>query len=97
MFRRLALAAGVSLAACGPIDFPPEPLPGEICYQDSDCVPNGCCGMGTAIVEKSHAPDCSAVKCDGTCPASGIKCGCALPVCRSARCASAVATTPNCP
>ncbi len=94
--RRLILAV-VLLASCEPLAPPSTDAgAGITCYDDSECAPNACCGMGSAIVHKSEAPDCSAVKCTGTCPVNGIKCGCAVPVCRSQRCTSAIATTPGC-
>jgi hypothetical protein len=74
----------------------PEPMPGKVCYDDTDCAPNGCCGMGTDIVHVSDAPSCSGVQCSGSCPVNGIKCGCAVPVCRGSRCTSAISVTPDC-
>lgn len=70
---------------------------GDPCNVDTDCAPNACCGMGDAIVAASKAPDCSTAKCSGACPVTGIKCGCAVAVCRNSRCAPAISTAPNCP
>ena len=93
MRRVLAIAAFVALAGCGEL-FPglQDAGAGKTCFQDSDCAPNGCCGMGTDVVHVSDAPECSAVVCTGTCPKQGIKCGCAIPVCRNQRCTAALAT-----
>jgi hypothetical protein len=91
----LWLALCVVAFGCGPIT-PYAPPPGDTCYDDTDCMPNACCGKGDAIVFKTHAPDCTTVKCDGSCPPDGIKCGCAVPVCRNSRCTSAIATTTGC-
>lgn len=94
--RGLLLGA-LLLASCGALEAPGyDAGPGITCYDDTDCAPNGCCGMGTAVVHKSEAPDCSAATCSGSCPLNGIKCGCAVPVCRIQRCTSAIATTPGC-
>lgn len=93
---RLALLL-LGLSACGPIDLttyvPPD---GKVCADDADCAPNGCCGEGDAIVHKDDAPDCSAAKCNSGCPLHGIKCGCAVPLCRSSRCVAAISPTPDC-
>jgi hypothetical protein len=70
---------------------------GPACFQDSDCVPNDCCGKGTGSVHISEAPDCSSVSCDGSCPADKINCGCAIPVCSDSQCSIAVTTGPGCP
>ncbi|MBK7858169.1 MAG: hypothetical protein IPJ65_06000 [Archangiaceae bacterium] len=96
--RRLLVTLAAVAAACGPVDFstyvPPDN--GKLCYDDADCAPNGCCGMGTAIVHKDDAPDCSAASCTGSCPVNGIKCGCAVPLCRNSRCVAAISPTPDC-
>lgn len=85
----------VFVASCDFVPVEPDPTPsGAICYADSDCAPNACCGQGTAIVHASMAPDCRAVSCDGSCPVNGIRCGCAVPVCRDSRCTSAI--SPDC-
>ena len=93
-----AVAALLLVAACGPVDLttyvPPD---GKACYDDSDCVPNDCCGNGDTVVHKDDAPDCTTVSCGGTaCPIHGIKCGCAVPVCRQSRCIAATSPTPEC-
>ncbi|MBX5484428.1 MAG: hypothetical protein IRZ16_21615 [Myxococcaceae bacterium] len=87
-----AVASAAAVAGCGPIEsFPPDDPPsGAICYTDADCVPNGCCGEGTAAVHRDEAPDCSAVMCDGSCDPNMINCGCAVPICRDSHCATAV-------
>ena len=84
MIRRCALLFVVALlGACESLETPlVDAGSGITCYDDSECAPNACCGDGTAIVHKSQAPDCSTVKCSGACPINGIKCGCAVPVCR---------------
>ena len=78
---------------CEPID----PLEGDIpvglsdtvCYRDSDCAPNGCCGEGTHPTHVSEAPNCSNVRCTGTCTPNSIDCGRCIAVCRDSRCAAA--------
>jgi hypothetical protein len=95
-FARLAvLALGAALgllAGCEPID-PIDDIPlglsDTICYRDSDCAPNGCCGEGTNPTHVSEAPDCSGVRCTGTCPADSIDCGRCIPYCRDSRCEAA--------
>jgi hypothetical protein len=95
-FARLAvfvLGAGLGLlAGCEPID-PLEDIPlglsDTICYQNSDCAPNGCCGEGTNPTHVSEAPDCRNVRCTGTCAVNSIDCGRCIPVCRDSRCAAA--------
>ena len=95
--RRPLLVAVALLASCGALDLPVyDAGSGPICYDDAECVPNACCGTGDAIVHKSLGPDCTTVKCSGACPINGIKCGCAVPVCRNQRCTSAIATTTGC-
>jgi hypothetical protein len=84
---------GLGLAlACGPFDELPteDPPPGRVCYADSDCVPNACCGTGTGAVHRADGPDCAGVVCSGQCPANQIDCGCAMPYCRDGRCSAAV-------
>ena len=91
--------ATLLLLLCGCGSFLDEPLPdagGRACVQPSDCVPNGCCGQGTAAVHVLDGPNCSQVQCTGTCPASQVRCGCGVPVCRDSRCTVAVATDPSC-
>jgi len=95
-FARLAVfALGAALgllAGCEPID-PLDDIPvglsDEICYRDSDCAPNGCCGEGTNPTHVSEAPNCSGVRCTGDCPPNSIDCGRCIPVCRDSRCAAA--------
>ncbi|MBN1203935.1 MAG: hypothetical protein JXB05_03290 [Myxococcaceae bacterium] len=90
-----AVLLGVVLGlgtGCDPvelIDDIPVGLSDEICYQNSDCAPNGCCGEGTHPTHVSEAPDCSGVRCDGTCPPDTIDCGRCLAFCRDSRCAAA--------
>ena len=94
--RLAALALGVALGLAGagceptaPIAEPPIGLSDKVCYQDTDCAPNGCCGEGTNPTHVSEAPDCSAVRCSGTCPANTIDCGRCIAWCRDSRCAAA--------
>jgi hypothetical protein len=85
---------------CGPLDdlgeLPQNPA-GPICYQDSDCVPNGCCGRGTGAVHKDNAPQCGGQVCDGQCPTNGVNCGCGIPVCRDSSCTVATTVSDQCP
>jgi hypothetical protein len=79
-------------AGCEPIDPIEEIPPGisdTICYQDSDCAPNGCCGEGTNPTHVSEAPSCSGVRCSGACSPNTIDCGRCIAVCRDSRCAAA--------
>lgn len=91
-------AVGLWMAGCG-ADFsaPSSSGGGPVCFQDSDCVPNGCCGRATDAVHVSEAPDCSQVQCDGQCPVDQVNCGCGIPVCSNSHCTVAVTTGPNCP
>jgi hypothetical protein len=84
--------------SCGPIDFDDTypPPGGPVCYDDTDCAPNACCGEGDAVVHVDQAPDCSLARCSGSCPIHGIRCGCAVPVCRSGQCVAAISPTPDC-
>ena len=83
-------------AGCGEfLDLPP-PNPGRACTQDSDCVPNGCCGMGTAAIHRADAQACTQAVCSGMCPENQVSCGCGVPICRDSRCTVAVATGPGC-
>ena len=87
------VCVGIAVAAlgCGIEDLPvDEPPSGHVCYSDSDCVPNDCCGNGDGAVNIVDAPDCRGVMCDGSCPPNMINCGCGIPVCRNSRCATAV-------
>ena len=91
----LVLGAVLSLAAgCEPVDLGdfggiPTPESDRTCYQDSDCTGNACCGEGTRPTHVQDGPNCSAVKCTGTCPANGLDCGRCFVVCRESRCAAA--------
>jgi hypothetical protein len=95
--RLVALALGVALGVvgvgCEPIDLDsgeiPVGLSDTICYRDSDCAPNDCCGEATNPTHVSEAPSCSNVRCDGTCTANTIDCGRCIAVCRDSRCAAA--------
>lgn len=89
----LVLGAALGFAAgCEPIDpigDIPVGLSDTVCYRDSDCAPNGCCGEGTNPTHVSEAPNCSGVRCTGTCAANSIDCGRCIAVCRDSRCAAA--------
>lgn len=93
---RWRLLLSVWLAGCGTLIETPLPDAGRACTQDSDCVPNGCCGEGTSAIHVLDAPDCTTVRCSGMCPLDQLRCGCGLPLCRDARCAVAVAVDPRC-
>jgi hypothetical protein len=96
MRTRWALLAVVALVAgCGTVDSSPTDA-GRVCYLDSDCVPDDCCGLGRGAVHVLDGPDCATVRCDGACPREQVACGCGLPVCRGSRCAVAVSTEPRC-
>lgn len=102
LFWRWLLVAGLgltSLSSCGPMldDMGAgAPGPGKVCYDDSECVPNDCCGLGTGVVHISDAPSCSNVSCSSGCDSRYTDCGCGLPVCRNSRCAVAVSTDDRC-
>lgn len=95
----LGLAAGCepALDLGGGGGLPPPGLSDITCFQDSDCVPNDCCGAGTGIVHVDEAPDCRDVRCGGceaectagSCTPSTLRCGTCIPVCRNSRCAAA--------
>ena len=93
----LLLAGLLVGAGCGAeaLNFPPPT--GGSCVQDSDCVPNGCCGEATSSIVSSEAPDCSQQTCDGGCPVDQLDCGCAIPVCSDSQCSVAVTSGPGCP
>lgn len=98
MRNRLFIFSVVVLTGCGafgPEYVPPAPT-GKTCYVDADCAPNACCGQGTAVVHTTEAPDCALTTCTNMCPKGGIKCGCAVPVCRGNQCTSAVSSAANC-
>jgi hypothetical protein len=88
----LLLGAVLGLGGCEPID-PLEENPvgvsDTVCYRDSDCAPNGCCGEGTNPTHVSEAPSCAGVRCDGACSPYTIDCGRCIAVCRDSRCAAA--------
>jgi hypothetical protein len=89
VFLGVVLGLGVG---CEPIDPGKEIPPGvsdTICYQNSDCAPNGCCGEATHPTHVSEAPDCSSVRCTGTCEPHTIDCGRCIAACRDSRCESA--------
>lgn len=92
------LAGLLLLCGCGSfLPEPPVPDAGRACVQDSECVPNGCCGQGTAAVQVMDAPtSCAQLTCSGMCPVAQVRCGCGVPVCRDSRCTVAVATDPAC-
>ncbi|ADO74072.1 hypothetical protein [Stigmatella aurantiaca] len=92
--RLLALLLGTSGlgAGCDAVEELVPPPPGvsdRVCYRESDCAPNGCCGQGTNPTHVLDAPDCSGVRCSGECPANSIDCGRCVPTCRDSRCAAA--------
>jgi hypothetical protein len=81
------------LAGCDPYveggETTPEPLSNRVCYQDSDCTGNACCGQGTRPTHVQDGPQCSGVRCDGSCPLDGLECGRCLVICRDSRCEAA--------
>lgn len=93
----LGVALGLAVAGCEPVDDGgggggggvPVGLSDKVCFQNSDCAPNDCCGLATNPTHVSEAPSCSNVRCDGTCPANTIDCGRCVAVCRDSRCAAA--------
>ena len=103
----LALLCGLALgltAGCEPaLDVGggggavPPGISNVTCFQDTDCVPNDCCGGGTGVVHVDEAPECRGVlcgRCDAECTAndctpSTLRCGTCIPVCRNSRCAAA--------
>jgi hypothetical protein len=90
----LVLGAVLGLAAgCGPIDDGfednPAPLSDRVCYQDSDCTGNACCGLGTNPTHVQDGPNCANVRCDRNCPLNGLDCGRCLVICRDSRCEAA--------
>lgn len=94
--RRLVLGLWVALVGCGPIDVEGPADAGRVCFGDSDCVPDGCCGLGEGSVHRLDGPDCSAARCDGACPEDEVRCGCGLAICRGGQCVVAVSTEPRC-
>lgn len=83
------LGLGVGCEPVEPIEEIPIGLSDTVCYRNSDCAPNGCCGEATHPTHVTEAPDCSNVRCDGTCPPGTIDCGRCIAVCRDSRCAAA--------
>src|SRR5690242_8893085 len=99
----LLAAVGVGIASgCGPvIDDISTPTSGKVCYVDSDCVPDDCCGQGHSAVHIDDAPNCRGVTCGNNCPANSIDCvndvACGIPVCRDQRCTVARTVSEECP
>lgn len=93
--RRAALTVLLLAVGCGLAEGPPPRPMGPGCAADSECVPNGCCGTGTAAVHVSLGPSCGAT-CTNPCPVQGVRCGCGLPVCRDSQCAVALSAEPQC-
>ena len=62
--KRVLRCSGLALAgiaACGEVTLPPDSnVPVNHCTQQSDCVPNDCCGKGTGVVNVSREPSCPA-------------------------------------
>ncbi|HYH98046.1 hypothetical protein [Hyalangium sp.] len=85
----VVLGLGVGCEPIDPIEEIPPGISDTICYRDSDCAPNGCCGEGTHPTHVSEAPNCSSVRCTGTCEPNSIDCGRCIAVCRDSRCAAA--------
>jgi len=50
----------LGMMACGPAEDGGGGVVGDVCTQQSDCVPNACCGNGTGVVNVSHEPSCPA-------------------------------------
>ena len=94
---RAALVLGAVLSwtsGCEPVDASgfgdiPASLSNRICYADSDCTGNACCGQGTNPTHVEDGPDCSNVRCTGECPVDSIDCGRCLVLCKDAHCAAA--------
>ena len=96
----LGLAAGCepALDLGGGGGSPPPGLSDITCFDNSDCVPNDCCGGGTGVVHVDEAPECRGVVCGpcaaectprDSCTESTLRCGTCIPVCRNSRCAAA--------
>src|SRR5688500_11791900 len=62
----LFICAAAFAFACDIIQDINEPYDGPVCYSDSDCVPNDCCGRGTRAVHFSDAPSCQGISCSGS-------------------------------
>ena len=69
---------------------------GPVCYNNTDCVPNGCCGTSSSVTDKAHAPNCSTQTCANACPVEDLNCGCGTPVCKDSHCAIATTTGGTC-
>ncbi|WP_338864323.1 hypothetical protein [Myxococcus stipitatus] len=97
LVRMFSLVVGVTLGGGWGCDVDPgdpgEDMPpvlsNRTCYSDDDCVPNACCGEGTAVTHVEDAPTCGIAPCSGECPDGTIDCGRCVPFCRGARCAAA--------
>lgn len=94
LLRLMALVLGMSSlgVGCDVVEEAEPPPPGvsdRICYRESDCVPNGCCGQGTNPTHVLDGPDCSEVRCTGGCPVNSIGCGRCVATCRDSRCVAA--------
>jgi hypothetical protein len=90
----IALVLGSSSLGMGcdvveELEPPPPGVSDRICYRESDCVPNGCCGQGTNPTHVLDAPNCDGVRCTGECPANSIDCGRCVATCRDSRCVAA--------
>src|SRR5688572_28390876 len=85
-WRLLLMLAAVGVLSCDGLEDLIDPPPGKTCYEDSDCVPNGCCGEATTAIHRDDAPACGGVTCSGTCPTAQVQCGCGVPVCKDQRC-----------
>jgi len=97
----LGLAAGCepALDLGGGGGSPPPGLSDITCFQDTDCVPNDCCGNGTGVVHVSEQQcrggscacpsECTAEECRPSDFTNTLRCGSCIPVCRNSRCAAA--------
>lgn len=97
MRSTLRLCALLLATGCGALlEEPPLEDAGRACTQESDCVPDGCCGLGTGATHRLDAPSCAGMTCSGMCPQNQVRCGCGMPICRDNRCSVAVASGPGC-
>ena len=85
----LGCVAGCEPVDPGSLDDPPAPVSNRVCYQNSDCTGNACCGEGTNPTHVLDGPDCSNVRCTNNCPADGLDCGRCYVFCRDSRCEAA--------
>jgi len=92
----LVLVLAAVTLSCDGLEDLIDPPPGRTCYDDSDCVPNGCCGEAVNAIHREDAPSCEGVQCGGTCPESQVQCGCGVPVCKDQRCTVALQTGMGC-